>query len=79
MSDLIGRIRARELKMLEAMVKNPAFASLNDPAEDIYTLEDGEPFNDPELADSLGGDQDGSITDPEEDIYTLEDGEPFQI
>ena len=31
---------------LQAAARNPAFASLHDPAEDIYTLSDGEPFND---------------------------------
>jgi len=31
---------------LAAVSKNPAFDFLNDPAEDIYTLKNGEPFND---------------------------------
>jgi len=31
---------------LAALSKNPAFDFLNDPAEDIYTLKNGEPFND---------------------------------
>lgn len=29
---------------LAAAARNPAFAFLADPVEDIYTLEDGEPF-----------------------------------
>jgi len=30
---------------LEAMSTNPSFAFLNNPEEDIYTLEDGQPVN----------------------------------
>jgi hypothetical protein len=29
---------------MAALASNPAFADLNDPAEDIYTLNDGQPF-----------------------------------
>ncbi len=31
---------------LQSISKNPAFDFLNDPAENIYSLKDGEPFND---------------------------------
>lgn len=31
---------------LKAAAGNPAFDFLNDPAEDIYSLNDGRPFND---------------------------------
>lgn len=31
---------------LQSISKNPAFDFLNDPAEEIYSLKDGEPFND---------------------------------
>lgn len=31
---------------MDSISKNPSFDFLNDPAEDIYTLKDGEPFND---------------------------------
>jgi hypothetical protein len=31
---------------LRAIGSSDAFAFLNDPAEDVYTLEDGEPFGD---------------------------------
>lgn len=31
---------------LQAMASNDAFAFLADPAEEIYTIEDGEPFRD---------------------------------
>ncbi len=31
---------------LQSISKNPAFDFLNDPAEDIYSLKNGEPFND---------------------------------
>ncbi len=30
---------------MRSISKNPAFDFLNDPAEDIYSLNDGEPFN----------------------------------
>jgi hypothetical protein len=35
-----------EQEWLRAAASNPAFDFLNDPAEDIYTLSDGKPFND---------------------------------
>jgi len=35
-----------EREWLRAAVRNPAFAFLSDPEEDIYTLADGEPFHD---------------------------------
>jgi hypothetical protein len=31
---------------MNSISKNPAFDFLNDPEEDIYSLKDGEPFND---------------------------------
>lgn len=37
-----------ELEWLAAAARNPAFADLADPAEDIYTLDDGKPFEDQE-------------------------------
>ena len=38
--------KIRENKWLKAAASNPAFDFLKDPAEDIYTLDDGQPFND---------------------------------
>ena len=35
-----------ETEWLQAAARNPAFAHLNDPEEDIYSLADGEQFND---------------------------------
>jgi hypothetical protein len=35
-----------ESEWLQAAAHNPAFDFLNDPAEDIYSLVDGEPFRD---------------------------------
>ena len=35
-----------ERDWLEAAARNPAFAFLNEPEEDIYSLDDGEPFHD---------------------------------
>jgi len=34
-----------ETEWLQAAARNPAFDSLNDPQEDIYSLTDGKPFN----------------------------------
>ncbi|HEX9734679.1 MAG TPA: hypothetical protein VGG06_22120 [Thermoanaerobaculia bacterium] len=34
-----------EREWLRAAARNPAFASLADPEEDIYSLDDGEPFD----------------------------------
>ncbi|MCI0562470.1 MAG: helix-turn-helix domain-containing protein [Nitrososphaera sp.] len=41
-----GALAADEAEWLQAAARNPAFDSLNDPAEDIYSLADGEPFRD---------------------------------
>lgn len=35
-----------EEEWLKAAASNPAFDFLKDPKEDIYTLDDGQPFND---------------------------------
>lgn len=35
-----------ETEWLKAASSNPAFDFLKDPEEDIYTIEDGKPFND---------------------------------
>ena len=35
-----------ENEWLKAATENPAFDFLKDPDEDIYTLDDGQPFND---------------------------------
>jgi hypothetical protein len=35
-----------EEEWLQAATRNPAFAFLHDPAEDVYTPSDGEPFHD---------------------------------
>jgi hypothetical protein len=35
-----------EREWLRAAARNPAFDFLNDPAEDIYTRDDGQPFRD---------------------------------
>lgn len=35
-----------EISWLQAASQNPAFAFLADPAEDIYSMTDGEPYND---------------------------------
>ncbi|MEA3349491.1 MAG: hypothetical protein U9Q82_02595, partial [Chloroflexota bacterium] len=35
-----------ETEWLQTASQNPAFAFLADPAEDIYTMTDGKPFND---------------------------------
>jgi hypothetical protein len=37
----------KEDEWLRAAAASPAFAFLNDPEEDIYTLADGRPFSDP--------------------------------
>ena len=37
-----------ETEWLHAAARNPVFAYLNDPAEDLYILADGDPFHDKE-------------------------------
>lgn len=74
---LLKKAELEEYEWLKAVVRNPAFESLKDPEEDIYTLADGEPFHDPEWIKAASDTTSDFITDPEEDIYTLADGEPF--
>lgn len=75
---LLNKAQEEEYQLLKSSIRNPAFASLNDEAEDIYTLADGKPFHDLEVAQSILNNPDYcSITDPKEDIYTLSDGIPF--
>ncbi len=41
---LLDQDGAEEQEWLKALASNPAFDFLNDPREDIYTLEDGKPY-----------------------------------
>ena len=71
---LINKAKIEEYEWLKAAIANPAFDSLRESAEDIYTLADGLPFHDPEWIKTVAIDPDfGSILDPEEDIYTIAD------
>jgi len=75
---LINKAKLEEYEWLKAAIRNPAFDSLRDSAEDIYTLADGVPFHDPEWIKTVAIEPHfGSILDPEEDIYTIADGKPF--
>lgn len=74
---LLKKAEQEEYEWLKAVVRNPAFESLKEPEEDIYTLADGEPFHDPEWIKAANDKTSSFKTDPEEDIYTLADGEPF--
>ena len=75
---LINKAKLEEYEWLKAAIRNPAFDSLRDSAEDIYTLADGLPFHDPEWVKTVAIEPKfGSILDPEEDIYTIADGKPF--
>ena len=75
---LINKAKLEEYEWLKTAIANPAFDSLRDSVEDIYTLADGVPFHDPEWIKTVAIEPDfGSILDPEEDIYTIADGKPF--
>ncbi|MEG4006773.1 type II toxin-antitoxin system prevent-host-death family antitoxin [Microcoleus sp. Pol11C1] len=75
---LINKAKLQEYEWLKTATRNPAFDSLRDSAEDIYTLADGLPFHDPEWIKTVAIEPHfGSILDPEEDIYTIADGKPF--
>jgi prevent-host-death family protein len=45
---LIKKAELEEYQWLKAVLRNPAYDSWKDAEEDIYTLEDGKPFSDPE-------------------------------
>ena len=75
---LINKAQLEEYEWLKTAIRNPAFDSLRDSAEDIYTLADGVPFHDPEWIKTVAIEPHfGSILDPEEDIYTIADGKPY--
>ena len=75
---LINKAKLEEYELLKAAIANPAFDSLKDSAEDIYTLADGNPFQDSEWIKTVAIDPNfASILDPEEDIYTIADGKPY--
>ncbi|MEG3863785.1 hypothetical protein [Microcoleus sp. herbarium12] len=75
---LIHKAKLEEYELLKAAIANPAFDSLKDSAEDIYTLADGKPFQDSEWIKTVAIDPNfSSILDPKEDIYTIADGKPF--
>jgi hypothetical protein len=74
---LINKAKLEEYQWLKAAIANPAFDSLRDSAEDIYTLADGLPFHDSEWIKTAIDPNFGSILDPEADIYTIADGKLF--
>ncbi|MCC3413411.1 MAG: type II toxin-antitoxin system Phd/YefM family antitoxin [Microcoleus sp. PH2017_29_MFU_D_A] len=74
---LIDKAKLQEYEWLKAAIANPAFDSLRDSAEDIYTLADGLPFHDSEWIKTAIDPNFGSILDPQEDIYTIADGKPY--
>jgi prevent-host-death family protein len=75
---LIDKAKLEEYELLKVAIANPAFDSLKDSAEDIYTLADGKPFQDSEWIKTVAIDPNfGSISDPEENIYTIADGKPY--
>ena len=75
---LINKAKLEEYEWLKTAIRNQAFDSLRDSAEDIYTLADGLPFHDPEWVKTVAIEPKfGSTLDPEEDIYTIADGKPF--
>jgi len=76
-SAIIHKAKLQEYEWLKAAIANPAFDSLRDSAEDIYTLADGLPFHDSEWIKTAIDPNFGSILDPESDIYTIADGKPF--
>jgi antitoxin (DNA-binding transcriptional repressor) of toxin-antitoxin stability system len=45
---LLEKAAQEENEWLKIAVQNPAFDSLKDSREDVYTLKDGKPFYDPE-------------------------------
>lgn len=74
---LLKKIELEEFEWLKAAARNPAFDFLKDPEEDIYTLDDGKPFSDPEWIKTAASDLVfGSSTDIE-DSYTVTDGKSF--
>lgn len=75
---VLKKAKLQELQWLKAVLGNPAFDFLLDPEEDIYTIDDGKPFHDPEFDHLVISNPDfNSATDLEEDIYTINDGKPF--
>jgi antitoxin (DNA-binding transcriptional repressor) of toxin-antitoxin stability system len=75
---LLGKAEQEEYEWLKIAVQNPAFDSLKDSREDIYTLKDGKPFYDPKWTRTVVDNPSfNSIVESEKSLYTLDDGKPY--
>ncbi len=74
-SVLLKKAEKKEYERLKSAIKNPAFDSLKNSEEDIYTISDGEPFHDPEWKKAVLEAED--YDDSEEDLYTSDNGRVF--
>jgi antitoxin (DNA-binding transcriptional repressor) of toxin-antitoxin stability system len=75
---LLEKAEQEEHEWLKIAVQNPAFDSLKDSREDIYTLKDGKPFYDPEWTRAIIDNPSfNSIVESEKSLYTLDDGKPY--
>jgi antitoxin (DNA-binding transcriptional repressor) of toxin-antitoxin stability system len=75
---LLEKTVQEEQEWLKIAVRNPAFDSLKDSREDIYTLKDGQPFSDPEWTKTVVDNPSyHSIIESETELFTLDDGKPY--
>jgi len=75
---LLKKATQEENEWLKIAVQNPAFDSLKDSREDIYTLKDGKPFYDPEWTRTVVDNSSfHSTVESEKNLYTLDDGKPY--
>jgi len=75
---LLETATQEENEWLKIAVQNPAFDSLKDSKEDVYTLKDGKPFYDPEWTRTVVDNSSfHSTVESEKSLYTLDDGKPY--
>jgi len=75
---LLEKAAQEENEWLKIAVQNPAFDSLKDSREDVYTLKDGKPFYDPEWTRTVVDNSSfHSTVESEKNLYTLDDGKPY--
>ncbi len=76
---LLKKAEQEEYEWLKTAIRNPAFDSLKNSEENIYTLTDGKPFYDPLFPKTVVSNPSlsQSLTEQEEYLYTIKEGKAY--
>jgi len=75
-SVMLKKAEQEEYDRLKTAIRNPAFDSLKNSEEDIYTISDGKPFHDPEWEKAVPENKNYDDSS-EEGLYTSDNGKKF--